>query len=87
MRKKNNERPTMYIKNRRNSSKFKGCGLYQTLCLTETSVLRNRLLFIYKTVVHNAKKILQSLKSVLKKPTLGQAHLFFANAQSQRLKK
>jgi hypothetical protein len=38
-------------------------------------------------VTCNAKKILQSLKSVLKKPTLGQAHLFFANAQSQRLKK
>ena len=25
----------MYIKNRRNSNKFKGFGSYQTLCLTE----------------------------------------------------
>ena len=38
----------MYIKNRRNSSKFKACGSYQTLCLTESFVLRNRLLFIYE---------------------------------------
>jgi len=38
-------------------------------------------------VTCNAKKILQSLKSVLKKPTLGQAHLFFANTKRQRLKK
>ncbi len=38
---------TMYIKNRRNSNEFKGFGSYQTLCLTESFVLRNRLLFIY----------------------------------------
>ncbi len=38
----------MYIKNRRNSAKFKVFGSYQTLCLTESFVLRNRLLFIYK---------------------------------------
>jgi len=37
----------MYIKNRRNGSKFKAFGSYQTLCLTENLVLRNRLLFIY----------------------------------------
>jgi len=37
----------MYIKNRRNSNKFKGFGSYQTLGLTESFVLRNRLLFIY----------------------------------------
>jgi len=37
----------MYIKNRRNITKFKAFGLYQTLCLTESSVLWNRLLFIY----------------------------------------
>lgn len=37
----------MYIKNRRKSSKIKGFGLFQTLCLTESFVLRNRLLFIY----------------------------------------
>jgi hypothetical protein len=39
---------TMYIKNRRNSNKFKAFGSYQTLCLTESLVPRNRLLFIYK---------------------------------------
>ena len=38
---------TMYIKNRRNSSKFKAFGSHQTLCITESFVLRNRLLFIY----------------------------------------
>jgi hypothetical protein len=36
----------MYIKNRRNSSKIKPFGLSQTLCLTESLVLRNRQLFI-----------------------------------------
>lgn len=49
--------PTMYIKNRRNSNKFKDFGSYQTLSLTEKSVLRNRLLFIYETLtVSNQKK-------------------------------
>jgi len=38
---------TMYIKNRRISAKLKAFGSYQTLCLTESFVLRNRLLFIY----------------------------------------
>jgi hypothetical protein len=38
----------MYIKNRRNSSKIKALGSYQTLCLTESLMLQNRLLFIYK---------------------------------------
>ena len=38
---------TMYIKNRRNSTKFKACGSYQTLCSTESLVLLNHLLFIY----------------------------------------
>lgn len=38
---------TMYIKNRRNSSKFKSFGSYQTLLLTKSEMLRNRLLFIY----------------------------------------
>ena len=37
----------MYIKNRRNSSKIKAFASYQNLCLTESFVLRNRLLFIY----------------------------------------
>ena len=41
------ESPTMYIKNRRNSAKIKAFGSYQTLCITERSVLRNRLLLIY----------------------------------------
>jgi hypothetical protein len=35
------------IKNRRNGNKIKAFGLHQTLCLTESSVLRNRLLLIY----------------------------------------
>jgi hypothetical protein len=38
---------SMYIKNRRDSNKNKAFGSYQTLCLTESLVLRNRLLFIY----------------------------------------
>ncbi len=38
----------MYMKNRLNSTKFKAFGSCQTLCLTESFVLRNRLLFIYK---------------------------------------
>ena len=38
---------TMYIKNRRNSNKFKCFGSYQSICLSESLVLRNRLLFIY----------------------------------------
>jgi len=46
----------MYIKNRRDSSNIKAFGSYQTLCLTESLVLRNRLLFIYKHVVLHAKK-------------------------------
>jgi hypothetical protein len=46
----------MYIKNRRNSSKIKGFGSYQILCLTGSLVLRNRLLFIYPSVSGNAKK-------------------------------
>ena len=43
-----NQPITMYIKNRRNSNKIMVFGSYQTLCLTEILVLRNRLLFIYK---------------------------------------
>jgi hypothetical protein len=45
--KMNTERTTMYIKNRRIISKIKAFGSYQTLCLTESEVLRNHLLFIY----------------------------------------
>ena len=32
----------MYIKNRRNSNKIKAYGLYQTLYITQSFVLRNR---------------------------------------------
>ena len=46
----------MYIKNRRKSSKFNGLGSYQTLCLTESFVLRNRLLFIYLPLRIMARK-------------------------------
>ena len=37
----------MYKNNSRDSSKFGGLGSYQTLFLTESLSLRNRLLFIY----------------------------------------
>ncbi len=37
----------MYIKNKRNNSKIKAYGLYQSLLLTENSGLRNRSLFKY----------------------------------------
>ncbi len=37
----------MYIKNRRNNTEFTAFGSHQTLWLTESLVLRNRLLFIY----------------------------------------
>jgi hypothetical protein len=33
---------TMYIKNRRISSKIKACSSFQALCLTESLVLRSR---------------------------------------------
>lgn len=37
----------MYMKNRRNSNEIKDFGSYQPLCLDNSFVLRNRLLFIY----------------------------------------
>ncbi len=46
----------MYIKNRRSSNKIKAFGLYQTLDLTESEVLRNRLLFIYSPLYASRKK-------------------------------
>ena len=46
----------MYIKNRRNSDKIKNLGLYLTLCLAESLVLRNRLLFIYQPLGTRRKK-------------------------------
>ena len=50
----------MYIKNRRNSNEIKDFGSYQSSYLTESLVLRNRLLFIYQTVskYHNMNKSL-----------------------------
>ena len=42
---------TMYIKNRVHISKIQGLGSYQTLYLPESEAHRNRLLFIYVTVV------------------------------------
>ncbi len=39
--------PYNVYKNRRNSSKTKGCSSYQPLLYLESEVLRNRLLFIY----------------------------------------
>ena len=48
--------PTMDIKNRRNSSKLKGLGSYQTLSLTERLELLNRLLFIYSPLRKKRKK-------------------------------
>ena len=47
----------MHIKNKRNLNKIKAFGSYQTLCLFESFVLRNRLLFIYKTVQQSLKNI------------------------------
>ena len=38
---------TMYIKNRQDGNKFKAFSSCQTLYLTESFGLRNRLLFIY----------------------------------------
>jgi hypothetical protein len=43
----------MYIKNSRSSFKFKAFSSYQALYLTESLVLRNRLLFIYINVVQH----------------------------------
>ena len=51
----------MYIKNRRNSTELNAFGSYQTLCLTESFVLRNRLLFIYQPLAF-IDKITQNLK-------------------------
>ena len=45
----------MYMKNRQSSNEIKAFGSYQTLCFTESSMLRNRLLFIYLNVMSNLK--------------------------------
>jgi hypothetical protein len=47
MENKKRQQVTMYIKNRRDSAEFKSFSSYQTLCFTESLVLRYRLLFIY----------------------------------------
>ena len=46
----------MYIKNRRNSNKINASGSHQTLYLTESLVLRCRLLFIYPSVMLYVEK-------------------------------
>jgi len=43
----------MYIKNRRNISEIKAFGSYQIQCVSDSSVLRNRLLFIQTVVLHS----------------------------------
>jgi hypothetical protein len=43
-------------------------------------------IILHTRVVHNAEIVL-TIKIRAEKPTLGQAHLFFANAQFQNLKK
>jgi len=55
---KNSQLLTMYIKNRRNSNRLKTFSSYQTLCLTENLVPRNRLLFIYEPMKHMKKIII-----------------------------
>jgi len=40
----------MYIKNRRDSDKFKAFGSCQAWCFTKSKVLKNRLHFIYYTL-------------------------------------
>jgi len=72
----------MYIKNRRNSSKFKGFGSYQTLCLTESFVLRSRLLFIYINVVHNAEKRTNIENRTIKASRINSTFVFFSNAKA-----
>lgn len=46
IKKKKYENTTTYVKNRQNSSKLKGFSSRQTLCLTESFVLRNRQLLV-----------------------------------------
>ena len=60
----------MYIKNRRISSKIKGLGSCQTLLLTESFVLRNRLLFIYKPLPTIKKNKVMVEKVVALNPPL-----------------
>lgn len=54
----------MYIKHRRNINKFKAFGLYQTLCLTESFLLRTRLFLIFRIPRCSASEVLEeSLKT------------------------
>ncbi|MGC1631324.1 MAG: DUF4279 domain-containing protein, partial [Gelidibacter sp.] len=62
------------IKNRRVSTKIKGFGSNQTLCLTESFVLRNRLLFLRINVSSNSMTDQQAIALIekeFKKKTLG----------------
>ena len=56
---------TMYIKNRRDSSKIKAFGSYQSLCSTESLVLRNRLLFIYRPLWAIKMKMIKNILFLL----------------------
>ena len=49
----------MYIKNSPIITKFKGIASYQNLCISESFVLRNCLLLIYKHVSTNVKQPLK----------------------------
>jgi hypothetical protein len=53
----------MYIKNSRNSNKIKAFGSNQSLYLTESLVLRNRLLFIYSPLAFIEKRTLKLKKN------------------------
>jgi len=57
----------MYIKNRRNGNKIKAFGLNQAFCLYESYVLRNPLLFIYRTVMGKLTKT--KTKDGMRKPS------------------
>ena len=55
----------MYIKNRRNCNNIKTLSSYQNWCLTESLMIRNRLLFIYEPLaVMRPEKPVQQTKSV-----------------------
>jgi len=59
------ENTTMYIKNRRNCSKIRTFNSFQTLCLTESFVLRNRLLFLHQPLPTIREKFEHSTKSII----------------------
>lgn len=59
----------MFIENRRNISNTKAYGSYKTSCLDESFVLRNRLLFIYQTLL-NIRKMMKLLLLLLTGPII-----------------